>query len=522
MSRYFNTTGPCNPDRHYMLPAERRLPDLDLFVVRELYFVLHAARQTGKTTTIRAFAERLRTCGTVALHVTLETSQGICETVEAERYWIAAVAEAARISLAPEERPPDMKSFLDGEVGSRFRQYLTAWAESIGRRPLVLLLDEADVVSGPAMVSLLRQLRAGFHERPAHFPASVALVGMRDLRDYLAEAKDGLRTNPGSPFNIKAASLTLRNFTRDELAELYLQHTQETGQPFTPEAVDRAFWWTGGQPFLVNALADIAVTHLVPDRTVPIGPEVMDRAKERLITARTTHLDALGQRLREPRVARVMASLLLGDDPSAIDYQSDDFLYVQDLGLVGEGSQGAQAANPLYREILARELSYNIQQSLPAPEWPWRRPDGKLDFPSLIREFLSWWRENADMLRDRHDGPYKETAAHLAFMGFLQRIVNGGGDVHREFAAARGRVDIVVSFGGERFAIELKRIHPRYPKPARVEAEGIRQLGAYLSALGLSDGWLLVFDPRPEVDWESKFWEKEIEVDGRVLHVRGA
>jgi len=520
MTRYFNTTGPCNPDWHYMLPVERRLPDLDHFVERRLYFVLHAARQTGKTTTIRSFAERLRAQGTVALHVTLETSQGVTETAEAEPLWLAAIDHYASV-LPPEWRPPSPTS-LTMPAGSRLVALLKEWSARVAPRPLVLLLDEADVVSGQAMVSLLRQLRAGFPKRPTHFPASVALVGMRDLRDYLTEAKDGVPVNPGSPFNIKAASLTLRNFTRDEVAELYLQHTQETGQTFTPEAVDRAFWWTGGQPFLVNAFADIAVTNLVPDRSVAIRPEVVDEAKERLIAARTTHLDALGQRLREPRVARILAAVLLGDDPSAIDYQSDDFQYVQDLGLVVRGQEGTEAANPLYREILARQLAWNIQESLPAPHWPWRRPDGRLDFPGLMREFLSWWRENADMLRDRHDGPYRETAAHLAFMGFLQRVVNGGGEVYREFAAARGRVDLVVSFAGERFAVELKRVHPRYPKPARVEAEGIRQLAGYLAALDLPEGWLLLFDPRPDVEWDSKFWEKEIEVGGRMLHLRGA
>lgn len=520
MPRYFNTTGPCNPDWHYMLPAERRLPDLRHLVERRLYFVLHAARQTGKTTTIRSFAERLRAGGSVALHVTLETSQGIPETEKAEPLWLAAIDHYAAV-LPPEWRPPSPNS-LTMPAGSRLVAMLKEWSVRVAPRPLVLLLDEVDVVAGPAMISLLRQLRAGFHERPALFPASVALVGMRDLRDYLADAKDGVPANPGSPFNIKAASLTLRNFTRDEVAELLLQHTEETGQPFTPEAIERVSWWTGGHPFLVNALADIAVTHLVPDRSVPIRHETVDEAKERLLAARTTHLDALGQRLREPRVARVLASVLLGDDPSAIDYQSDDFQYALDLGLVREDAQGAEPANPLYREILARELSSNVQRSLPAPHWPWRRPDGRLDFPSLVGEFLSWWRENADMLRDVREAPYREAAAHLAFMGFLQRVVNGGGSVHREYAAARGRIDLVVGFAGERFAVELKRIHPRYPRPVRVEAEGIRQLAASLSALDLPEGWLLIFDPRPEVDWDSKFWEKEIVVDGRTLHVRGA
>jgi len=415
-----------------------------------------------------------------------------------------------------------VERFLSGETGSRLRRLLAEWSFAVSPRPLALLLDEADVVSGPALVSLLRQLRSGFPERPEHFPASVALVGMRDLRDYLTTAKDGVPVNPGSPFNIKAASLTLRNFTRDEVADLYGQHTTATGQVFATEAVDRAWWWTRGQPFMVNALADIAVRELAPGPATVVTAEIVDEAKERLILSRTTHLDALAQRVREPRVAAILAPMLLGDDAGSVDYGSDDFQYVLDLGLVGKGDEGAEPANPIYREILARQLSYNVQEALPAPHWPWLRPDGRLDFPALIREFLEWWRENADMLRDVREAPYKEAAAHLAFMGFLHRVVNGGGSVHREFAAARGRVDLVVSFAGERFAVELKRIHPRYPKPAKVESEGIRQLTAYLEAMDLSEGWLILFDPRPGLDWDAKFWEKEIVVGNRTLHVRGA
>ncbi|MBM4368620.1 MAG: ATP-binding protein, partial [Deltaproteobacteria bacterium] len=101
----------------------------------------------------------------------------------------------------------------DGAPGTRLATWLRAWAVAVAPRPLVLFVDEADVLLGEPMVNFLRQLRSGFHLRPGQFPASIALVGMRDLRDYLSAAKDGASVNPGSPFNIKAASLTLRGFT---------------------------------------------------------------------------------------------------------------------------------------------------------------------------------------------------------------------------------------------------------------------------------------------------------------------
>lgn len=314
MPRHFNTTGPCDEARHYMLPAEARLPDLVPWVERQLYFVVHAARQTGKTTAMRAFAKRLRERGYVAVWATLEESQGRTGIADAEPTWLGALWSAAEDSLPPELCPPPRESVANEQVGQRLRMYLRAWAAKVSA-PLVLLLDEADIVSGPALVSLLRQLRAGFMDRGlGQFPVSVGLIGMRDLRDYLTQAKDGSPVNPGSPFNIKPGSLTLRNFTREEVATLYAQHTADTGQAFTPEAVERAHWWTSGQPFLVNALAAICVDELVPDRSQAISAAEIDAAKEALVLARTTHLDALGQRLKEPRVAAVLEERLTVED----------------------------------------------------------------------------------------------------------------------------------------------------------------------------------------------------------------
>jgi hypothetical protein len=520
VTRAFNITGPCDAARHYTLPPEARLPDLEPWVEQSLYFVLHAARQTGKTTAMRAFAERMRGRGYVAVWSTLETSQGVTEVADAEPLWLRSIARAAGYQLPPDQQPPAPETALSGPAGDRLGAWLAAWCTRVAR-PVVLLLDEADVVSGHALVSLLRQLRAGFMDRgPGRFPVSVGLIGMRDLRDYLARSKDGDALNPGSPFNVKAASLTLRNFDASDVAALYAQHTAETGQPFTPAAVARAFAWTQGQPFLVNALARTCVTDLVPDRATPITETHVDAARDALVVARTTHLDALAQRLREPRVARIVQAVLLGD--TDVDYASDDFDYVVDLGLVVQGPTGAVVANPLYGEVLARELSYNRQANLPAPWWPWKRADGTLDVAALIDAFRGWWRENAELVAERADHGYLEAVPHIVFMAFLQRVVNGGGRITREYAAGRGAVDLLVEYGGERHVIELKRIPPRHVPYERVRAQGLEQLARYLDVVGAREGWLLIFDQRAGRTWEDRLFAEEVDVRGARLHVRGA
>ncbi len=520
MPRYFNTTGPCDPAEHYYLPTAVRLPNLQPFFDRKQYFVLHAPRQTGKTTAMRTLAQELRARGVAACWVTLEGSQGVEDIERAEPIWLKALQEWSS-DLPDGWRAPDSAPFVQGSPGTRLRAYLRAWAVPLSV-PLVLLLDEADVVTGAAMVSLLGQLRDGFLDRSVGtFPTSVALIGRRDLPDYVIQSKDGRLVNPGSAFNMKVPSVTLRNYQVQEVDDLLAQHTAETGQAFAPEAITEIARVTDGQPYLVNALADLCVTNFVPDRSVSITRAHVDAAREQLIRARATHLDSLAERLKEPRVARIVQAVLLGDDPLSIPYDTDDFQYVLDLGLIRRGEEGAEPANPMYREVLARQLSLNLQTALPAPNWPWRTGDGRLDFPELLAAFRQWWRQNAD-IASRPIPEYPEAVPHLALCAFLQRVVNGGGRVHHEFAAGRGAMDLLIDYGPDRFALEIKRVRTRDSLESIVES-GVAQLGRTLDTVGLDHGWLVVFDVRPDRSWEERLWTREERTqDGKRIVVLGA
>lgn len=158
---------------------------------------------------------------------------------------------ALRAQLPSELHPAP---FPETPEGSRIGSALTAWAES-SPTPLVVFLDEIDALRNGVLVSVLRQLRDGCRNRPEHFPISLALIGLRDVRDYKVASGERDHLGTSSPFNIKIRSLTLRDFTAAEVAELYAQHTADTGQRFEPEALALAFALTQGQPWLVNALA---------------------------------------------------------------------------------------------------------------------------------------------------------------------------------------------------------------------------------------------------------------------------
>ncbi len=493
VTRFFNTAGPCRPDLHYMIDPLRRLEGVQELIDRQSYFVLHAPRQAGKTTALTALAERLTGEGHYAAAlVSCESGRATSDDVgAAEEAILGAWRALLTVRLPAELQPP---SWPTSAAGSRILSALSTWSRACPR-PLVVFLDEIDSLSGNILLSILSQLRQGFALRPKDFPAALALVGMRDVRDYKVSV--GALDNLGgaSPFNIKEASLTLRNFTRDEVAELYAQHTGDTGQNFAADAVDLSFRLTNGQPWLVNALAREATDVLERDRSRPITRDVVEAARERVIARQDTHLDSLAERLREDRVRRVIEPIVAGT--SAPQVPSDDLRYVLDLGLVQRSSEGGfEIANPIYREIIPRTLAEGARAFLPPIRPTWLTPDGRLDAQALLDAFLAFWQQHAEALFGA--ASYHEIAPHLVLMAFLHRVVNGGGRIEREYAVGSKRMDLLVEYGPtgrrDRLAMELKVWRPGEADP---RGEGLAQLDGYLAGLGLDTGWLVIFDRRP-------------------------
>jgi hypothetical protein len=477
-----------------MLPPERRLPGVRKLLDQAYYFVVHAPRQVGKTTAFRALAESILADGRyTALYTTCEAAQAAGSDLEQGiAAVIATIRQDASLRLPAELHPPAEDSTLDPTI--RLRDFLIRWSQG-SPRPVVLFLDEIDALLGNVLISVLRQLRSGYPERPRNFPQSVALIGLRDVRDYRVQARpDTESLGTASPFNIKVESLTLRNFTAEEVAELYQQHTEETGQTITSEAARLAFELTGGHPWLINALARQAVETLAPDPAIPVTAEVIEKAKEILIQRRDTHLDSLIDRLRDPRIRRVIEPILAGETLSP-EVMNDDVQLAKDLGLVVSSPAGLAIANPIYREVIPRALTSTLEEGLSLARPTYLGSDGRLRFDLLLDDFTAFWCQNAEAYLAQ--APYSEAAAQLIFMAFLQKIVNGGGFIDREYAVGRGHLDLCVRWpypgGIERWAAELKVWRDRRADPLE---DGLVQLSGYLARLGLDRGTLILFDAR--------------------------
>ncbi|MCL2779573.1 MAG: ATP-binding protein, partial [Polyangiaceae bacterium] len=393
----------------------------------------------------------------------------------------------------------------------------------------VLLIDEIDSLVSDTLVSILRQLRNGYIARPSPFPHSVVLCGVRDVRDYRIHTSTGEIITGGSAFNIKTESLRLGNFSEAEVRELYEQHTAETGQVFEEPIYPKVMALTGGQPWLVNALAR-ELTEKMPalqDRSRPVTLDDVDEAKERLILRRDTHLDQLVDKLKEPRVRRVIAPILAGGEWST-SASDEDRLYVVDLGLIVEQRpKGARIANEIYREIVPRTLTSMMERDFTAqvPAAAFHLPDGRLDFRGLLAGFQQFYRENSEVWNKR--AVYEEAAPQLLLQAWLQRVVNGGGRIEREYALGTGRADLFVRFfrqvngkrAEQRFVVEMKVVRERRSVEMTI-AEGLTQTARYADRCSPDEAHLIIVDPS-ERSWDEKVFVQERSADGRSVTVWG-
>ncbi len=517
----FNVAGPCFPSRHYMLPATARLPGVTDLIVNEQFFVIHAARQSGKTTALQYLTDVINDSGNMcAIYCSLEAAQQIQDADQALRAIASLILTSATVGGIALYSAEEIKKFREtSDTALVVRSALQMIAES-AKKPLTVFFDEVDCLPDNVMISFLRQLRDGYVNRAKiSFPASIAIVGMRNIQDFKVRIRPEMETlGTASPFNVIRESMTLRTFTEDEVRELYAQHTAETGQVFNDDIFEVVMHWTGGQPWLVNAVAAECVEKIHQFRyDEPITCEDVLAAKETIIRRRDTHILSLMSKLDEPRVMEIVEPVITGKEVGSLEFDSPNCQYVLDLGILKVEQGALVPSNQMYAEMIVRYLSYGIQDKFlrTVKDVSWITADG-LDMNWLIKDFQRFWREDASVWEDWRK--YREAGPHLIFMAFLQRVVNGGGILTREMALGSGAIDIGLKFRGRSYGVEIK-IKPTYRR-----TDALAQTRRYLNVMDAPEGWLLVFDTAPldeTTDYEKRFTWEDVDVDGKIVHIVG-
>jgi len=521
MSRWFNIGGPCIAADHYMLPASDRLPDVWSLIRKKQYFVVHAPRQCGKTTAFRALMQEINAKGEMAaMYCSVEAVQTWTDPDKAmpqiaAQLW-TDLDQYVRVfgPTAKEDLSQAVKTFPSTSVVKDTLK----WLSERVKKPFVVFFDEVDCLERDVLIAFLRQLRSGRIgcTDPYTFPVSMALIGLRNIRDYKMFVRpQNQSTGEASPFKVITETMTLSLFTEEEMRALYRQHTDETGQVFEEAALEKAWDYSRGQPYLVNALARWCVEKIhKEDFSKPVTGADMDAAKEALIRERGTHLDSLMEKVYDPRIRPIVEKMMVGETIDR-DVQKENINYAIELGLLVDDRGTITPANPIYTETIGRYLTRGTQDAIlsETQENVWVK-DGKLDMPALMAAFQDFWRENATP-ESFVSQNFHEAYPHFVLQAFLQRVVNGGGQIIREMAIGRGRLDLGVVFGNEKYAVEVKTaaLYAKSPEKAH------DQILKYMDGLGVSEGWLVVADADVTKPWDGKISTTDMTFGTKTVHL---
>jgi hypothetical protein len=546
-----------------MLPVLSRLPNVPKLLEEELYFVLHAPRQSGKTTFLNTLTDTINSNSNYyALSCSLATLTDISDDYEAMKRIVSQINVALDCSKV--EAIQKLAGTFDSlpamaHPDAKVRKILNSICRSLDKE-LVAFFDEADCLSESPLITFLTQIRDGYNDRSGDpgtkFPKSLALAGMRNIKDYKTKVRPDEQSRAiASPFNIIEESLTLANFTIEEIKILYDQHTQATGQVFEPQAADRVWYWSEGQPWLVNALAKEAAAKILKNNySVSVKGSHIDQAAETLIKRRDTHIDSLLERLKEKRISRVLDSVFAGTK-SEVPNDSDDRRYCLELGLVKENeNKKLRPANAVCKEVMSRviidQIQFALDDKISNLEWT----DGQTIFiTKILQEFQKFWRLNSlsfplritnldlissdsitlegidpdtlinnpnlssflKQIKDLLSRKYDEAAYSFMLMAYLQKVVNGGALVHREFAEGRGAVDLAVVFKNHQYLIEVKLLGQKTLE------ESLEQLAGYLDTSGEKEGWLVIFDRSVRKKRDDKIYFRTLEFNNFIINVAG-
>ncbi|MDR1166782.1 MAG: AAA-like domain-containing protein [Deltaproteobacteria bacterium] len=554
-----------------MLPVLPRVPEARNLIDNEKYFTIHAPRQSGKTTFLKALANKINEEGKYyALYCSLEALDNLTDIDYAITNMLGVINESLKISgienLKQLAYPND--ALPQSVAAIKIKNMLNYLSVNLDK-DLVVFFDEADCLAPQPLIMFLRQIRSGYIDREncnteSKFPRTLVLIGMRDIQDYIPQIRPNAESKGlASPFNISAGSFTLTNFSAADIKLLYGQHTDATGQVFDPLAIKESWRLTEGQPWLVNALAkEIIEKRLQHDFSKTIEAKDFQLATETLLLRDDAHFRSLKERLKEPRVRRVMEAVIVGKREFPREIAMADIRFAIDLGLLKTTPGDARflrPANPIYQEIIIRTLTEGLQEAIDLmipKKYVNKWMDGqKLDMSALLKAFQLFWRDNCEILAEKNakmsyldvsvyqalenlniifDNAKKkkeaasaiksilsnlvnESMTHLALQAFLQRVLNGEAFfIRREYALGRSRVDILVSYKDAPYPIELKI------KGVQSLKASLRQLLSYMNKCGAPEGWLVIFDKNFKKPWRKRLFLKNFKTSyGQKLRVFG-
>ena len=515
-TKYFETQGPVDAAVNYVVSRKAELADFIARVKRGRYIVMFAPRQTGKTTFFRWGLAELAAAD--ATYFPIQLNFEIYAGYPAARFY-PHFAKKLREAIERGFRtrgiamPPPLAQFLaNAQIADRVEMldFFEAVGQHLTDYRVVLLLDEFDGIPADAVQGFLHALRHIYISDVAiRCPYSVGIVGVKNVTQLNYD-----RTI--SPFNIQE-EFHLPNFTLAQVQELLGQYTAEVGQRFEPEVIETLHRQTGGQPFLVNRLAQLLTQELDIPKDITLSLEHFATAHTAVLVEDNVNIQHLRTNVRrDARFERLLMNIALSDAGVPFTLDNEVMGELATYGVIARGTDGmCEIVNPIYLYRILRTFA-PLVNGLETDYYPenmdggthYLTADGQLRMDLLLDNFRDFIARVGFRILEVPETPQEYVGQRLLFAYLEQFVRERGGVMYLEVPTGRGRMDLLVVHRGRKYIVETK-----IWQGAASYAAGKRQLAKYLTLERAAEGYYLVFDyrqkPVPRVETEA--------IDGRTL-----
>jgi len=469
--RFFNTSGPCNPERHYALFRKNIIKKGINLVEDERYFTIWAPRQTGKSTYFRLLKPELEKLGYKVVHINVESFKNITES-----NFLKILDSFTQKDMNIEVKARNFDDFFNEIV-------------TLKDQKIVLIIDEIEGLNPAIFNQFLHTIRNLYHFREENALKSVIFVGVSNIL--------GVIQDNASPFNI-ADNLDVPYFTEGEVFELLEQHETETGQKFATEVKAKIYEITSGQPGLVNGFAYKLVTDNL-DKTEITLADYYKVERWYLYIAIDKNIENIKNKAKLYR--RLMEELLFTEKTITFNKHKESIKFLSSQGVIQEGEDGnIQFWVPLYKKVLYTYFSPDFNgegryfYGNNDPYIFYDEETQTIKLKELINMFKQYVKERSfKHFMDRSaDGSYerlKEAAAGYAFSTYIENYVRIlRGNTYYEADSGLGRTDMIINALNHEYIIEFKVFSDKFNYQ-----RGKQQVSYYAQARNLTEAYYVVF-----------------------------
>ena len=520
MNRKFNTTGLCNPNKHYMVDITNKMIQIKAMIDEGNYFTINRGRQYGKTTVVRQLRRFLADEYTV-VSISFESWGDLNfadETVFCQNF-LKHIRQGLKIVDAPIEM---QNAWLDEKVVN-----FDLLSEHIGKmcrnQKIVLIIDEVDKTSdNRVFLQFLGTLRAKYLDREDEIGAtfhSVILVGVYDIKNIkLKMIHDGLYTPElgenhlrNSPWNIATDFKVDMAFDSREIETMLAEYEKDYQTGMDAVAIAKEiFTYTNGYPFMVSRLCQLVHSEELGWDIYGVRSAVslLVREDNRLFSDMAKNLEN-----HKDLYDLMYDVIILGITRSfAVDSPSIEMAFR--YGYITHNKRyRVQTFNKIFETRMSHYFVAKNEINSPRQKttalYHNIATDDYFDMALCLEKFAEFWNKDIFPVKEKQ---FLEIQYRLSFLSYLKPLLNGIGHYHIESQLSdERRMDLVVNYARHEYVLELKRIFTESDR-----TEGISQLLGYMDSRGADTGYYLTFDFRKKS--ESKVeW---LEFDGkRILEI---